>query len=876
MLKNADARPSQRPRLRPRNTSSQRPLPRPARNMSAYGLSRSVQRQPFRTNGVLQQTTESFGAGTSASATDHMPSIGTAGSCSSDVPTDGAYASQRSSTGMHRTGFSNALFPPVTRFVPCDCVCSKCQAVFWYEERLSTSTRRSGPLYHRCCMGGKVRLFLPRDYPPYIRQLFSDPHFLKNIRAYNQMFSMTSLGASIDDSVNVGRGPYIFKVSGQIYHRIGRFCPEFGKSPRFLQLYIFDTHNEVANRLANFNNNASNVLRPDIVQGLIELLDAHNALVQFFRTARDKLLDTNVPEFRIRLFGAAGSAQHELPTADEVGAIVFDNGPDGITDFDVVIQYHSGEPERVNKLHPAYMSLHFPLLFIFGEQGYHTDLRLLDVTGESSEGTKRMSMDAYYAYLLHDRLDRQTTEKIMETVTTSSTGSATPSNTEEIQRSLDKGKGIMVEEETVDIMNLKPQDLGKPLEIKVFKKWASKNVPDPNPTGLCFIFLDKKGGAVQANVQIWDMRDFDSKLQVNGCYRIQAYGCKRTDKWQRTLENDITLLLGRYTQVTEIQDTGFPAYYFNFAAYNQVAHRVDSRDSILTDYIGIIIDVANIRESGDSMTNRISRRNIEIQNLNGNVIVFTLWNEQETGFPVNLCRQVQQPPIIVVTSCWAKRFGGTVHHYATHNHTTYEDYMGPLPPLPLPPPEAPGDEQEPAQPHMQIRDLLAIKPETNALLSYVSDPDPYTLPEIIRDLEHTKHIFTVHIAPGSRRGNTKYILEHATDAPQPTVPNVPPPIHEPQLTTTVTEQPPENLSPETPQAALGQQELSTMTEITTTEITPPPGTDESTEKTEYHPPESSTTVRRQLFTQVPEGEGHTTPPSPTNEETEPSVTEGSG
>ncbi|PWA95178.1 hypothetical protein CTI12_AA052540 [Artemisia annua] len=125
-----------------------------------------------------------------------------------------------------------------------------------------------------------------------------------------------------------------------------------------------------------------------------------------FWTARDKLLDTPIPEFKIRLFGVVGSAQHELPTADEVGAIVFDDGPDSVTDFDVVIQRHSGDPESINKLHPAYMSLHFPLLFIFGEQGYHTELKLVDVAGGSSEGSKRMSMDAHYAYLLHDRFNR--------------------------------------------------------------------------------------------------------------------------------------------------------------------------------------------------------------------------------------------------------------------------------------------------------------------------------------------------------------------------------------------------------------------------------------------------------------------------------------
>ena len=139
---------------------------------------------------------------------------------------------------------------------------------------------------------------------------------------------------------------------------------------------------------------------------MIRLLDSHNALVQLFRTARDKLLDEDVREFKIRLFANVGSVQHELPTADEVGAIVFDTGPDSVTDFDVVIQAHSGEPERVNKLQPTYMSLHFPLLFIFGEHGYHTELKLAPTRPGSREGMKRMSMDAYYAYLLHDRFNR--------------------------------------------------------------------------------------------------------------------------------------------------------------------------------------------------------------------------------------------------------------------------------------------------------------------------------------------------------------------------------------------------------------------------------------------------------------------------------------
>ena len=69
---------------------------------------------------------------------------------------------------------------------------------------------------------------------------------------------------------------------------------------------------------------------------------------------------------------------------------------------------------------------------------------------------------------------------------------ATTSDLQKTDRSTDKGKGILLEEDVTDVMNLKPEDLAKPLELKVYRKWSSRNVPDPNPTGLCFILLDKQ------------------------------------------------------------------------------------------------------------------------------------------------------------------------------------------------------------------------------------------------------------------------------------------------------------------------------------------------------------------------------------------------
>nr|GEV59534.1 helitron helicase-like domain-containing protein [Tanacetum cinerariifolium] len=213
----------------------------------------------------------------------------------------------------------------------CTYSCQHCGALFWYEERLRNNARGAHPRYNRCCKGGWVALRTYQIYPEYVKLLLQDRHFLENIRAYIQMFSMTSLGS---------------------------LCPAEGAPPRFLQLYIYDTDNEVDNRMSHFGGDNSE-LRRDIVEGLIDLLDAHNALVQLFRTAC---------------------------------AIVYETGPESDMDYDIVLEERSGYPQRVNKLHPSYMALQFPLLFIYGEDGYSKELKMVGVTGSSSE-QKRNRID---------------------------------------------------------------------------------------------------------------------------------------------------------------------------------------------------------------------------------------------------------------------------------------------------------------------------------------------------------------------------------------------------------------------------------------------------------------------------------------------------
>ncbi|XP_071739292.1 uncharacterized protein [Rutidosis leptorrhynchoides] len=251
---------------------------------------------------------------------------------------------------------------------PCDNIYVHCGAFFWLEERVRRSFSDIRIHYHQCCGDGRVIIPSSMDPPNLMKELLDNNHFMNNIRAYNQMFSMTSLGAQIDESVNTGNGPYVFKISGQIYHWIGSLCPADGDAPRFLQLYIYDTEHAVTNRMRHFGgDNGGGEVLAEIVAELIEMLNKHNKLVQLFRTARDKLIDNEVPPFRIRLFNAPGQRQYDLPTSDSIGAIVFDSGPKSVGDYDVIIEQKGGLPQRINKLHQHYMSLQYPLLFIYGE-----------------------------------------------------------------------------------------------------------------------------------------------------------------------------------------------------------------------------------------------------------------------------------------------------------------------------------------------------------------------------------------------------------------------------------------------------------------------------------------------------------------------------
>lgn len=112
-----------------------------------------------------------------------------------------------------------------------------------------------------CCGNGKIQIpFLPTP-PPLLNDLMFNNYsteskqFNQNIRLYNSIFAFSSPGFKVDKGIIPGRGPPTIRIQGQSCHRMGSMIPAAGKTPKFAQLYIFDTDNELQNRVQGIRYN---------------------------------------------------------------------------------------------------------------------------------------------------------------------------------------------------------------------------------------------------------------------------------------------------------------------------------------------------------------------------------------------------------------------------------------------------------------------------------------------------------------------------------------------------------------------------------------------------------------------------------------------
>lgn len=81
-------------------------------------------------------------------------------------------------------------------------------------------------------------------------------------------------------------------MNGQNHHVFGSLIPNDGTDPKFFSLYIYDTENELSNRMQWVDVKDGDKINGEIVDGLMKMLDKENELVKEFRVAHDRFKDS--------------------------------------------------------------------------------------------------------------------------------------------------------------------------------------------------------------------------------------------------------------------------------------------------------------------------------------------------------------------------------------------------------------------------------------------------------------------------------------------------------------------------------------------------------------------------------------------------------
>ncbi|KAM3265154.1 hypothetical protein P3L10_002148 [Capsicum annuum] len=154
------------------------------------------------------------------------------------------------------------------------------------------------------------------------------------------------MGGKVDASINQTRGPRIFRLFGQNYHQIGSLLPPEGSTPKFAQLYIYDTENEVSNRInAVSRGQDANKLHVEIITDLKQMLDDNNVLAKTFRMVRERFQENDCSNVKLKLIGKRGTngRRYNLPTIPEVATLVVGGIDVSRYDRDIIIEIQSGQ-----------------------------------------------------------------------------------------------------------------------------------------------------------------------------------------------------------------------------------------------------------------------------------------------------------------------------------------------------------------------------------------------------------------------------------------------------------------------------------------------------------------------------------------------------
>jgi hypothetical protein len=156
-------------------------------------------------------------------------------------------------------------------------------------------------------------------------------------------------------------------------------------------------------------------LDPTTLDRLLTMMYYINPYVEVFKMARDMMAIEGAPmDLNLRLIASRtkDARRYNVPTADEVTALMVGDASEAVDRRDVILAQQAGQFQRIFELHVGYMALHYPLLFPYNEDGWHPKIPLNGVVidadldeddaGESELQRKHcnVTMAEFYGYQL--------------------------------------------------------------------------------------------------------------------------------------------------------------------------------------------------------------------------------------------------------------------------------------------------------------------------------------------------------------------------------------------------------------------------------------------------------------------------------------------
>jgi len=118
------------------------------------------------------------------------------------------------------------------------------------------------------------------------------------------------------------------------------------------------------------------LLDVNIVLSLQAMLHQYNPYIDVFLTAHERLAQNANVSLHIKLVDLPhyDSRRYNRPTANEIAVLMVGTGDEPTAGRDLVLQARSNRLQRIKETHSSYNPLRYPLLFPFGEQGWHINM----------------------------------------------------------------------------------------------------------------------------------------------------------------------------------------------------------------------------------------------------------------------------------------------------------------------------------------------------------------------------------------------------------------------------------------------------------------------------------------------------------------------